>query len=428
MTDNKNKALTLAERQIIETGIKNGSTKTAIAQTLGKDKSTIGKEIKAHRFCSHKTSLARECNAYRKCRRGRECSAGCPDFIPFKCSRRDRSPGACNGCSNWKTCRFDKYTYDASRAEHDYREKLVDSRQGVNLTDSEAKEISALVGPLLKQGLSPYQIVTAHPELGISEKTLYNYIEWGVLEIGSICSLDLRRQSSRRLPKKKKQVYKKRENRAFLNGRLYTDYQKYMEENPHAHVLQMDTVYNDESHGPFLQTFKFIGTGILFAVYHETKTARDMTEGLDIIEGFLGQALFNVWAEVLLTDRGSEFTAADSFEMRPDGTRRSRVFYCDPMQAGQKGSLEENHEELRYLFPKGADLRELGLTGQEPLNLALSHINSAPVESLNGKSPIEFTRFLYPELWERLEEAGLHEVPKDEIILKPYLLKNRNFT
>nr|WP_083806435.1 helix-turn-helix domain-containing protein [Clostridium sp. D5] len=41
--------LTLQERRIILTGITNGSTKTAIAQTLGKDKSTIGKEIKLHR-------------------------------------------------------------------------------------------------------------------------------------------------------------------------------------------------------------------------------------------------------------------------------------------------------------------------------------------------------------------------------------------
>ena len=48
MTCNKYHHLTLAERQIIETGISHGSTKAAIAKTLGKDKSTIGKEIKLH--------------------------------------------------------------------------------------------------------------------------------------------------------------------------------------------------------------------------------------------------------------------------------------------------------------------------------------------------------------------------------------------
>lgn len=46
MSENKNKALTLEERQVIEIGIRNHSTKADIARTLGKDKSTIGKEIR----------------------------------------------------------------------------------------------------------------------------------------------------------------------------------------------------------------------------------------------------------------------------------------------------------------------------------------------------------------------------------------------
>ena len=40
-SSNSNKHLTLEERKIIEQGIKNGSSKSAIAETLGKDKSTI---------------------------------------------------------------------------------------------------------------------------------------------------------------------------------------------------------------------------------------------------------------------------------------------------------------------------------------------------------------------------------------------------
>ncbi|MBQ8828384.1 MAG: helix-turn-helix domain-containing protein, partial [Clostridia bacterium] len=47
--NNSHSHLTLDERRIILAGITNGSTKTAIAQNIGKDKSTIGKEIKLHR-------------------------------------------------------------------------------------------------------------------------------------------------------------------------------------------------------------------------------------------------------------------------------------------------------------------------------------------------------------------------------------------
>ena len=54
---NKNLHLTLSERQIIQRGIENGATKASIAATLGKDKSTIGKEIKAHRKHSHYCAL-----------------------------------------------------------------------------------------------------------------------------------------------------------------------------------------------------------------------------------------------------------------------------------------------------------------------------------------------------------------------------------
>lgn len=41
MRDNKYKHLTSSERQIIEVGIRNGSSKKAIADTIGKDKSSM---------------------------------------------------------------------------------------------------------------------------------------------------------------------------------------------------------------------------------------------------------------------------------------------------------------------------------------------------------------------------------------------------
>lgn len=54
----------------------------------------------------------------------------------------------------------------------------------------------------------------------------------------------------------------------------------------------MDAVSNDETNGPFLQTFKFVRAGILFALYHEEKTAASMKEGVDLLESILGTELF----------------------------------------------------------------------------------------------------------------------------------------
>ena len=421
---NRNLHLTLEERKIIEQGIRNGSRKSAIAETLGKDRSTIGKEIAAHRIQKHTCTLPLECAAYRHCRYGRECTRECPGFVPFVCSRRDRSPGACNGCSDYAKCRFTKYEYDPNEAHSEYRRNLVDSRQGVNLTSSEAKAIAEIVEPLLRKGQSPYAIITAHPELKICEKTLYNYIESDVFRFNSdISVLQLRRQAGRRLPKKKANEYKKRNDYGYLQGRKYSDYLEYMEANPDGHVCEMDTVYNDGTNGPFIQTFKFLGAGILFALYHGKKEAATMTDGVRKLADILGTDVFRRYCGVILTDRGSEFSDADGMETSADGTRMTRVFYCDPMQSGQKGSLENNHIELRYILPKETDLRAIGLDGQDALNLALSHINSVPVKRNGGKSPLELAEFMYPDLCEKLAEFGIQRIPTDDIVLKPHLLK-----
>ena len=110
---NEFKNLTLNERRIILKGITSGATKTAIIQTLGK-------EIKLHRILSHKSKLPLECSNYRKCPFDRHCTPDCYGYLPFYCSRRDRSPGACNGCSNWSHYRFNKYQYKPEIAQADY--------------------------------------------------------------------------------------------------------------------------------------------------------------------------------------------------------------------------------------------------------------------------------------------------------------------
>lgn len=422
-TTNKNKHLEKQERIIIENGIRNGSTKTAIADVTGKDKSTIGKEIKERRYLSHKSALPRDCAKYKECKPGKACVANCQNYVQFVCKRRDRSPGACNGCSNYKYCRYDKYIYDAEKAHEDYLTTLVDSREGINLTTDEAKRMGEIIKPLLIQGQSPYQIVTNHPELGISEKTLYTYIEKGVFRIVGITQMDLRRQVSRKQFKSSKVVFKKREDRKYLNGRLYKDYLSYVEENKNAKIVQMDTVYNDISEGPFIQTFKFVKYGFLFGIFHDEKTAQAMVDGVDALEKLLGSELFAEEVEVLLTDRGSEFVSACEIEKENDGSRRTRIYYCDPMQSAQKATLENNHIELRYILPKEVNLRKLGLKNQEDLNLVLSHINSMTKENLEGKSAFEYLSFMNPRLAGKLIEYGVSEIEKDKVVLKPYLLK-----
>ena len=86
-TSNKNLHLTDDERRIIQRGIENNSSKKSIADTLGKNKSTIGKEIRNHRTLSYKSKYPVECIDAGKCpnKYSHHCSKECPSFKPFIC-------------------------------------------------------------------------------------------------------------------------------------------------------------------------------------------------------------------------------------------------------------------------------------------------------------------------------------------------------
>ena len=77
-----------------------------------------------------------------------------------------------------------------------------------------------------------------------------------------------------------------------------------------------------------------------------------MKNGVDLLESILGQMLFRKYVHILLTDRGSEFSAAEAMECSPDGTRRTRVYYCDPMQSGQRELWKTNMLNFVISFQK----------------------------------------------------------------------------
>ena len=53
-----------------------------------------------------------------------------------------------------------------------------------------------------------------------------------------------------------------------------------------------------------------------------------------------------------------------------------------------------------------------------------SHINSTPREKLNGKTPYELFEFYYGK--EILDLLNIRKIKRDEVTLKPYLLKQKN--
>lgn len=418
------KHLDLQYRNFIEQGLNNNSSKSAIAAVIGMDKSSICKEIKKHayevKFSRQGVSAygTYDCQNIASCGFNSFCRNACPNRIPIPCKIRDKTRGVCNGCDKKSTCKLTKRFYSAQRAQTEYKYRISDSREGVNLTYSELNAIAAIIVEPIKNGQSVYAVLQAHPEIHHCEKTIYNWIEIGVFQPFGLTNLDLRSRVTRKLKKKDQVKYKKREDRAYLKGRTYDYFETYMREHPSLSVVEMDTVYNDGTNGPFIQTFMLVSFGIMIGVLHSAKNAKTMAVGVRYVKTLLGDDLFHSIFQVLLTDRGSEFSDAFAFEELV-----GHAFYCDPMASWQKPHVENNHRLLRYICPKEKDLNQLGLHSQADLDLIFSHINSYPRKERYGKSPIEEFTFYHPESEAILSALHIQCVDKDNIILNPALIK-----
>ena len=73
-----------------------------------------------------------------------------------------------------------KYRYDARFADRKYRELLSSSRAGINMARHQLHQKDQIVTPLIAQGQSPYQILINHPELDMSVRSMYTYIDKGL--------------------------------------------------------------------------------------------------------------------------------------------------------------------------------------------------------------------------------------------------------
>ncbi len=75
--------------------------------------------------------------------------------------------------------------------------------------------------------------------------------EHDVSSQGHVIDLDLRLKVKRKMPKKRRALYKKREDKRYLKGRTYEDYRAFLQLHEGMSIVQMDTVYNDVA-GPYL--------------------------------------------------------------------------------------------------------------------------------------------------------------------------------
>ena len=427
----KNIHLSLSDRIIIEAGLRERRSFSAIAAELGKDPTTISKEVRAHiklnqaggynpcmirKDCKHYGDLCHPC----KFTYGKPCHSCyltkcfdvCQNFQPAQCSKLDKPPYVCNGCQQRQTCKLERHLYEAKFAQKEYEAIRSESRQGFAVTPAELERIDQIISPLIKKGQSIHQIcVNNADEIMLDERTIYNYVDTGLLSVGNI---DLPRKVRYKVRKKKPPV---RVDKQCHLGRTYEDFLEYTASNPDVPIVEIDSVEGRKG-GKVLLTVFFRNSNLMLAFLRDRNTARSVTEVFEWLYETLGHEQYCRLFPIILTDRGSEFTDPVSIECTKLGEIRSRVFYCDPQRSDQKGGCEVTHEFIRRILPKGTSFDSLQ---QRDILLMMSHINSYTRKKLNNQSANRLFSFLYGETI--LPNLGIQDIPANDINLTPRLLK-----
>ena len=181
----------------------------------------------------------------------------------------------------------------------------------------------------------------------------------------------------------------------------------------------MDSVIGSVG-GKVLLTLQF-ECGMMLAWLRDTNNSQSVIEYFDLLEQKLGLSRFRRMFPIILTDNGSEFSNPTAIEISPiTGKRRTRVFYCDPNASWQKGSIENNHTNLRRILVKGCSFTRLT---QQDIDLVLSHLNSYIRKSYDDTPTIERFCALFGK--DCLDALNLTVIPPDDIILDPKLLKGK---
>jgi hypothetical protein len=164
-----------------------------IAAKIGKHPSTVAREIcarsvesnkgahgrltnrrQSRRSCSKRQLCEDKPDCVKRCSACTLCSTVCPEFKEEVCAKLACPPYVCNGCPDERACVLRKRYYLHGLAQKKYRDLLVHTREGANITEEEICALDALVSPLIRQGQSVHHILTNHPDrFDLNEKTVY---------------------------------------------------------------------------------------------------------------------------------------------------------------------------------------------------------------------------------------------------------------
>lgn len=374
-------------RILLKDGVDRNLTLRELALSVGKDRTSVARELKRHRTTT-----------------SGETAPSCPLLA--------RPPYVCNSCGDKRRCRHGKWFYLADKAQQEYRRLLVASRSGFNLTGEELEQISRIVMEGTARGQSIHHIMLSRAtEFTVSEKTVYALVNAGVIATQRH-HLPEAPYRKRRLRHRKSKACEHRVERRCRDGRTMDDFRAFMAAHPEMRPVEIDSVVGRVG-GKVLLTVNFDCCGLMLAFLRDRNDAKSVVDIFDSLEERLGGDMFRRLFPVLLTDNGSEFTAPS--ELERDG--RTRVFYCDPYASYEKPFVENNHRNLRRVLAKGTSFDDLT---QADIDKVMSHVNSM----IRGEYGDRTAAARFAELFGRdtLALLGIREIQPEDVCLTQSLV------
>lgn len=390
--------LTKEQRDLIQYMLDKNFSFSQIGNAIGKDRTTISKEIRRNRYLKSFTHT----EAF---------DTRIINSTMNSCSALLKPPYVCNNCKSRGGCRKNKLYYNSNIAHKNYENIKKGSREGIDINQSTIDEIEHAIIPLIKnKNQSVNQIYSNHSDiLYFSKVTFYKYVHEGVL---SITDLDLPKKVKYKERKKKEKYNQNKRNLALLINRTYEDFIKFIIKHPNMNIVEMDTVEGTQDSSKVLLTLIIRKTNFMLIRLMDKKDVKSVNYQYDLLKEKLGSKLFFKIFRIVLTDNGSEFFDPKHIEYDyKTKIKKGNVFYCEPYSSWQKGTIEKNHQYIRKVFPKGTSFDNFS---SETIKRLEDNINNVPRDILSNKTPYELTKELYPEF---IESLNCFYIEPDEVTL-----------
>lgn len=225
----------------------------------------------------------------------------------------------------------------------------------------------------------------------VCTRTLYNYIDQGLLAIKNIdLPMKLRRSSKN---------HKSRENKKILGNSIEN---RPLEVNDRLEIghWEIDTVIGEKSgRDKALMTLVERNTRYAIVVDVAGKTAQAITDAFKELKELHGDK-FNEVFKSITSDNGSEFSNLSNLEIET-GTK---VYFTHPYSSYERGTNERHNGLIRRFIPKGKRISDYS---SEVISSIEEWMNTLPRKILGYKTPDELFETYLDQIYKTTDKLSV---------------------